>query len=187
MKTRRSFSLCANSGRAHHVEQAVAEDLLDGGPVVVVEEADDPLADAQRRAGVRRGRLQRTSAAVAISEAVASWTSSFRIAATTVRSAWSSGVVEGDERLLDRALAEDDDEARHAVVDRDEVDAADAGRGGLGGRREAGGVGQRGDRRGGEAEPVLARELHLAELVADHQLLDLGQRRVSMIDSTYQR
>ena len=30
----------------HDVEQAVAEDLLDGGRVVVAEDADDPLADA---------------------------------------------------------------------------------------------------------------------------------------------
>ena len=72
---------------------------------------------------------------------------------------------------------EDDDEARHPLVDRHQVDPADARGGGLGGRREAGGVGEAGDGRSSEAEPVLARKLDLAELVADHQLLDLGQRR----------
>ena len=46
----------------------------------------------------------------------------------------------------------------------------------LGRRREAGRAGQPGEGRGGEAEPVLAGELDLAELVADHQLLDGRQR-----------
>ena len=39
-----------------------------------------------------------------------------------------------------------------------------------------GGARQAGERGRGEAEPVLARELDLAELVADHQLLDRRQR-----------
>ncbi len=84
---------------------------------------------------------------------------------------------ECDERLLDGPFAEYDDEAGHPLVDRDEVDASDARGGGLGRRREARGVGQRSDRRRGEPEPVFARVFDLAELVADHQLLDAGHGR----------
>ncbi|MEJ7696019.1 MAG: hypothetical protein WKF78_05180 [Candidatus Limnocylindrales bacterium] len=61
-------------------------------------------------------------------------------------------------------------------VDGHEVDPTDMGRPGLGRRREAGGSGQAGEGRGCEPEPVLTGELDLAELVADHQLLDRGQR-----------
>ena len=63
------------------------------------------------------------------------------------------------------------------VVDRNEVNAADARGGGFGGRRKPGRVRESGDGGCSEAEPVLARELHLTELVADHELLHLGQRR----------
>ena len=80
--------------------------------------------------------------------------------------------VERDQHLLDGALAQDEDEAGEPVADRDEVEAAEVRGARLGRRGEAGGAGDRGERRGGEAEPVLAGELHLAELVADHQLLD---------------
>ena len=46
----------------------------------------------------------------------------------------------------------------------------------LGRRGEAGRPGHGRQGRRGEAEPVFARELHLPELVADHQLLDRGER-----------
>ena len=84
--------------------------------------------------------------------------------------------VDRDERLLDGALAQDEDEARHPLIDRDEVDPPDVGVARLGRRGQAGRTGDRGERRRREPEPVLAGELHLAELVADHQLLDRRQR-----------
>ena len=84
--------------------------------------------------------------------------------------------LERDERLLDRALAQDEDEAGHPLVDGDEVDPADVGVARLGRGRQAGRAGDRREGRGREAEPVLAGELDLAELVPDHQLLDGRQR-----------
>ena len=59
-------------------------------------------------------------------------------------------LVERDDGLLDRALAEDEDEARHALVDGDEVDPPDVGGPRLGWRREAG--------RSGEAAPASSRQ-----------------------------
>ena len=87
--------------------------------------------------------------------------------------------VERHERLLDRAFAQHQDEAGHALVDRDQVDPADVGVARLGRGREAGRRGSPSERRRGQPEPVLAGELDLAELVADHQLLDGRQRHVS--------
>ena len=81
-------------------------------------------------------------------------------------------LVERDELLLDGALGEDDDEACRARAGRDQIDVAQTAGVRLGRRGEAGGVRDAGDGRGGEAEPLLARELDLAELVADHQPLD---------------
>ena len=52
---------------------------------------------------------------------------------------------------------------------------------GLAGVAMPGRAGQPGERRRGEAEPVLAGELDLAELVADHQLLD-GRQRAGIDD-----
>ena len=83
-----------------------------------------------------------------------------------------SSLVERDQGLLDGALAQDEDEAGHPLVDGDQVDPADVGVARLGRRGQAGDAGHRGERRRGEPEPVLAGELDLAELVADHQLLD---------------
>ena len=85
-------------------------------------------------------------------------------------------VREVDQRLLDGALAQDEDQAGHPLVDRDEVDPPDVGGAGLGRGGQAGRPRDARERRGGEAEPVLAGELHLAELVPDHQLLDGRQR-----------
>ena len=84
--------------------------------------------------------------------------------------------LERDERLLDGALAQDEDQAGHPLVDRDEVDPPDVGVARLGRRGEAGRAGDRGEGGRGEAEPVLAGVLHLAELVPDHELLDGRQR-----------
>ena len=81
-----------------------------------------------------------------------------------------------DQRLLDGALAKDQDQARHPLVDGHEVDAPDVRCPRLCRRRQTGRAGH--TRQGGrrEAEPVLACELHLPELVADHQLLDGRER-----------
>ena len=57
----------------------------------------------------------------------------------------------------------------------DQIDPAHVGGARLGRRREPRRTGDRGERGRREAEPVLAGELDLAELVADHQLLDGGQ------------
>ena len=80
------------------------------------------------------------------------------------------------ERLLDGALAEDEDQAGHPFVDGDQVDPPDVGVARLGRGGQTRRPGDRGERRRREAEPVLAGELDLAELVADHQLLDGRQR-----------
>ena len=85
-------------------------------------------------------------------------------------------LAERDQGLLDGALTQDEDQAGHPLVDGDHVDAADVRVAGLGRRREAGRAGDRREGRRREAEPVLAGELDLPELVADHQLLDRGQR-----------
>ena len=162
----------------HDVEQAVAEDLLDRRRVVLAQDPDDALADAA-------GRCARSGSSAAQPRQAASARRRGALGESLVEQAGDAverrlvdavGLVEGDGRLLDRALAQDEDEARHPLVDRDEVDPPDVGGVGLGRRREAGRAGQPGERRGGEAEPVLAGELDLAELVADHQLLDRRQR-----------
>ena len=57
----------------------------------------------------------------------------------------------------------------------DEVEATESGGRGLGRRGQPSRVGGAGQRRGCQAEPLLAGELDLAELVADHELLDRGQ------------
>ena len=108
-----------------------------------------------------------------ICAAVRPSTRSLRRPATLVSDDLVGARVEGHEDLLQGPLAKHDDQAGEPVADRDEVHAADVRGRGLGGRREAGGAGQRRDRRGREAEPVLAGVLHLPELVPDHQLLDL--------------
>ena len=49
----------------HDVEQAVAEDLLDGGRVVLAQDPDDPLADAPgERAGPASSASSRASVAL---------------------------------------------------------------------------------------------------------------------------
>jgi hypothetical protein len=87
------------------------------------------------------------------------------------------GLVEGDGGLLDGPLAQDEDEAGHALVDRNEVDPSDVRGARLGRGGDARRPGQPGEGRGGQPEPVLAGELDLPELVADHQLLDGRQGR----------
>ena len=67
---------------------------------------------------------------------------------------------------------------------RDEVDPADARAVGLAGVARPAERGDAGEGRGREAEPVLAGELDLAELVADHQLLDRRSGSASTIAST---
>ena len=101
-----------------------------------------------------------------------------RITAARVRSSCSIGSGQADEHLAHGALAEHDDQAGEPIRDRDDVDPADVGRPRLGRGDDRGrAVRGREDRRG-EAEPLLARVLHLAELVPDHQLLDGRQGRV---------
>ena len=113
----------------------------------------------------------------AISRAVCPSTISLRIAATAVSVSWLVPSSTFTRTCLQRTFAHHEDEAGKAIVDRHEVDPADVGRGRLGRRGKAGIAGQRGDRRRREAEPVLAGELHLAELVPDHELLDLRHER----------
>ncbi len=161
----------------HHVEQAVREDLLDRRRVVVEQDPDDPLADAtsdaldpivlveatQCRLGRRRGLVEQ-----ALVEEAGDLVEG--------RLVDRLGLVEGDRRLLDGPFAEHEDEARHPLVDGDEVDPPDVGRARLGRRRDARRAGETGKGRGRETEPVLAGELDLTELVPDHQLLDGRQR-----------
>jgi hypothetical protein len=80
--------------------------------------------------------------------------------------------VERHEELANGALGEDQDEAGQAVAGLDQVEAAQARSLGLGGRRDARHVRGTGKCRCSQPEPLLAGELDLAELVADHELLD---------------
>ena len=159
-------------GRLHHVEQAVAEDLLDHRRVIVADRGDHALADPpderpDRPVASRSGRApapRRRRSGPAITPS--------RITATRVRSSCSAGSASAT-RTCRRAPSRKTmiRLASRSVID-DEVDPADVGGAGLGGRREPGdAVGAREGRRR-EAEPLLRRVLHLAELVADHQLLD---------------
>ena len=87
--------------------------------------------------------------------------------------------VQREERLLQGPLVEDDDQAGHPVADRDQLETPDPGGPRLGRGGDAGGVRRRGERRGGQAEPLVGRVLHLSELVADHELLDGRERDVA--------
>ena len=161
----------------HDVQEAVAEDLLDRGGVVFVEDAHDPLADAPREALDRvvlgqSGEDRRRAAARRVGQPLVEQTGD----AVEGRLIDRFGLVQAHDRLLDAALAEHEDQARHPLVDRDQVDAPDVRGARLGRGGQAGGARQAGERRRREAEPVLTRELDLAELVADHQLLDRRQR-----------
>ena len=84
--------------------------------------------------------------------------------------------IEVQQELLHGTVREHDDDAREAVAAGHDIHAADTDRARLGGRRDGGGSGGRRERGRREPEPLLARELDLAELVADHQLLDGGER-----------
>jgi hypothetical protein len=165
-------------GRLHDVEQPVGEDLLDRGRVVIAQDPDDPIPDAlgdalhgvgtieagQRGLGGGSRRLEQVLVEHRRDPVEGGLIDRVRL-------------VEGDRRLLDGTLPEDQDEAGHPFVDRDEVDPADVGDRGLGRRRQTRRPGEAGQGRRREAEPVLAREFDLTELVADHQLLDRRQGR----------
>ena len=87
--------------------------------------------------------------------------------------------------LFDRPLAQHEDETRHPLVHRYQIDPPDVRGMGLRRRRDAGSAGEARERRRSEAEPVLARELDLSELVPDHELLD-GRQRDSVGDRLHE-
>ena len=87
--------------------------------------------------------------------------------------------IQREQGLLQGSFVEHDDEAGHPVADRDQLEASDPGGPGLGRRRDPGRVGRRGERRGGQPEPLVRGELHLPELVADHELLDGRERDIA--------
>ena len=161
-------------GCLHDVEQAVAEDLLDRRGVVLADDLDDALADApgegvrrdRRRAG-RRGGSRRAVAVMSTSRSLSS-------AATALSVGWS--MTSSPSRVTSACLIAPSRSTRMRLAIRsligDEVDPPDVGVARLGRRRQPGSAGDRGERRRRQPEPVLAGELHLAELVADHQLLD---------------
>ena len=89
---------------AHDVEQAVAEDLLDGGPIVVGQDARDPLADASDELPVGYGRIECQERPLDVVGR--------RVVHEIVEDSRDDGQrllvlgrAEGHERLLDRALA----------------------------------------------------------------------------------
>ena len=87
--------------------------------------------------------------------------------------------IDREKRLLERALVEDDDQGGHPLADLDQLDAADPGRPRLGGGRQPSRPRRGGEGRGREAKPLVGGKLHLAELVADHQLLDGWKRHLA--------
>ena len=164
-------------GGRHHVEQAVAEELLDERPrrtrawsgAIRSATCPDELVGARHR----RSNLA-SVASISASGPVGEQAVQARGAASSV--CLVDGRVEGEQDLLDRPSRR----TRMRLASRSWIATRSTRRTraarGLAGRGQPGGVGQAGQRRGGEAEPLLAGELHLAELVADHELLDRAQR-----------
>src|SRR6476646_3895601 len=164
-------------GCFHHVEQAVAEDLLDRLGVVLADDLDDTVPDPPGEGvdpvvGVERGDARLGAACGHVDEALV------EPCRDRVERGLVDGVVavDGDQCLLDRTLAQDEDQAGHPFIDGNQVDPADVRIARLGRRGQPGGSRHGCESRRGETEPVLAGELDLAELVADHELLDGRQR-----------
>ena len=116
--------------RLHDVEQAIAEELLDGGPVVLAQAPGDPMGELLDQCDLGAGSLGRdfqTSGATLdrlgglIDEEVVEAGSDDGQAVLVDR------LIEGDKELLDRPLAHDQDEAREPILERHEVDPADTG------------------------------------------------------------
>ena len=160
------------------MEEAVAEELLDGRRVEVAKEVEGPVAGAadEREDGiVGRGVLE---PAEPLGEVGGSEADAAAVEAGGGLRQLLVGRrrVDGEERLLHGALVVDDDEAGHPLPDPDELDPADPGGARLGRGGDPGRVRHRGKSRRGEAEPLVGGELDLPELVADHQLLHGRER-----------
>ena len=159
-----------------HVQEAVAEDLLDAGS------SRSPRTAARTRwptsstrapmGAVASIRASARSASAAVRPAMIP----SRTTAARVRSSCSVVALSVTRTCRTAPSRNDDDQAGEAVRDRDDVDPADVGGPGLGRGHDRGGPVGRGEDRRREAEPLLAGVLDLAELVADHQLLDRRQR-----------
>ena len=162
----------------HDVEQAVAEDLLDGVRVVLAQDLDDPVADPlrERSDAVVLGRARRGASRPA--RAVMSTRRSLRSAATALSVGWS--MASSPSRVTSACLMAPSRRTRIRLAIRSLMATRSirrmCGVTRLGRCGDARRTGDRRERRGGQAKPVLAGELDLAELVADHQLLDGGQR-----------
>jgi hypothetical protein len=123
----------------HHVEQPVREDLLDGRRVIVEQDPDDALADPPRDALDRLRLVQGRKRSLGRGRG--------QVVEPFVEQAGGlvelglvdrTRLVEGHDRLLDGALAEHEDEARHPLVHGDEVDPSDVSGAWLGRGRDAG-------------------------------------------------
>ena len=114
-------------GRGHHVEQAVAEQLLDRVGVELLEAAHDALADAavERDGGIGLVEAGEHALRVLGGEAREEVVEERRDGAQL---GLLGRLVERDEDLLEAAFAEDEDEAREPVADRDEVEVAEVRR-----------------------------------------------------------
>ena len=121
----------------HHVEQAVAEQLLDRRGVELLQRAARRALRrdaAGRIAGSAASSDASTRSASAAVRPSSSW---LRNAATRDSSSCSVGSSSEIRTCLSDAFAQHEDEAGHAVADRDEVEAPQVGGRGLGGRRRA--------------------------------------------------
>ena len=76
--------------RGHHVEEADAEDLLDGRCVVLAKGADDALAD-QRGRVADVGLLERSGERASAAAAVMPVSCALRRPATALSDSWSAG------------------------------------------------------------------------------------------------
>ena len=128
-------------GLGHHVEEAVAEELLHGRRVEVAEEVQGPLARSPHEGEDRVVGRRVLEPAQALGE-IGGWQSpdagAVEPVGRFVQLAVGDARVDRQEGLLHGTLVEHHDEAGHPLADPDELDPADPGGAGLGRRRNPG-------------------------------------------------
>jgi hypothetical protein len=160
-----------------HVHDPIGEDVLDYDGVRVFQELGHDLAH------VRRERWQLGEAAPDLRRGLAS-----QLGVQGRRGSVELRLADGGIRgkpiehapvkaaLRDVAVNEDQDAQARPVRQLDELDMAEARAPRARRCDDRGAAGAGGQDRGGEAQPLVARQLHLAELVANHELVGVVER-----------